>query len=162
REGIVLKDVAPALFERFVLWLYFGNVLDDDETAQSVHGMDLLKCYFFADERGVPGMQNQIVDTILDKVHTAKNLEVGHQRLIWENTPDQSPLRRLLVDALVMTAEDIPALLQTEKQQALYDKSFIVDVLIAKCKHPTKIAFTEFLERRCEYHIHDETEPKCR
>ena len=162
REGIILKEVDPAIFERFDFWLNLDNVLYDHETAQSVPDIDLLKSYFFADERGVPGMQNQIIDTILEKVFYAKTLDIKHQRLIWENTPDRSPLRRLLVDTLVMTADELPELLETEEQQALYDKSFIVDVLIAKCKHPTTIPFTEFMERRCEYHIHDETKPKCR
>ncbi|KAL8754540.1 MAG: hypothetical protein Q9199_004271 [Rusavskia elegans] len=161
REGLILKDVDPAIFQHFILWLYFGNIIDDDETMQSVKGMRLMQCYFFADERGIPGMQNQVIDTLLEKIKTTKVLFVKHQRLIWENTPDGSPLRRLLVDALAMTAIDIPEMLQTEENQALYNKSFIADVLIAKCKHPITISGTEFVKRRCEYHIHDEVEPKC-
>lgn len=161
REGLILKDVDPAIFQHFILWLYFGNIIDDDETMQSVKGIRLMQCYFFADERGIPGMQNQVIDTLLEKIKTTKVLFVKHQRLIWENTPDGSPLRRLLVDALAMTAIDIPEMLQTEENQALYNKSFIADVLIAKCKHPITISGTEFVKRRCEYHIHDEVEPKC-
>lgn len=161
REGLILKDVDPAIFQHFVLWLYFGTIIDDDETIQSVKGIRLMHCYFFADERGIPGMQNQVIDTLLEKIKTTKLLFVKHQRLIWENTPDGSPLRRLLVDVLAMTANDIPEMLQTEEKQALYNKCFIADVLIAKCKHPTTISGTEFVKRRCGYHIHDETEPKC-
>ncbi|KAL8886721.1 MAG: hypothetical protein Q9215_005600 [Flavoplaca cf. flavocitrina] len=160
-EGLALKEVKPEIFQRFLLWLYFGNILDNNETAQSVAGTTLIHCYFFADERGVPGMHNHVIDTFLARIETTEIIFTKYQRLIWVNTPDGAPLRRLLVDALAMMGTNIPEVMQTEEDQEQYDKSFITDVLVAKCKHPMTINLREFVKRRCEYHIHDEREAKC-
>ena len=160
-EGLTLETVDPDTFQRFILWLYFNNVLDNFESVQSVPGLELINCYFFADQRNIPAMQNHVIDTILERVKTTKIIFVKHQRLIWENTPDGSPLRRLLVDSLAMTATAIPEMLQTDEKWKIFTKSFLADVLVAKCRHPTIISGAEFVKRRCEYHIHDETEPRC-
>ncbi|KAI4103907.1 MAG: hypothetical protein LQ339_004024 [Xanthoria mediterranea] len=160
-EGLALTAVDPNTFQRFMLWLYFNNILDNFETVQSVPGLELINCYFFADERGIPAMQNHVIDAILERVRITKTIFVKHQRLIWDNTPDGSPLRRLLVDVLAMTTNNIPEMLQTDEKRESYTKSFIADVLVAKCRHPTIISGAEFLKRRCEYHIHDEADPRC-
>ncbi|KAI4244458.1 MAG: hypothetical protein L6R42_010444, partial [Xanthoria sp. 1 TBL-2021] len=95
-EGLTLKTVNPNTFQRFVLWLYFSNILDNFETVQSVPGIELINCYLFADERDIPEMHNQVIDTILERIKATKIIFVKHQRFIWENTPDRAPLRRLL------------------------------------------------------------------
>ena len=89
-EGLTLETVDQDTFQRFILWLYFNNVLDNFESVQSVPGLELINCYFFADQRNIPAMQNHVIDTILERVKTTKIIFVKHQRLIWENTPDDS------------------------------------------------------------------------
>ena len=69
-EGIVtLEEEDHVSFQHFMLWLYSGKVFDGDgdETMESVEMIQLLDCYFLADRRDVPAMQNYIIDIILSK-----------------------------------------------------------------------------------------------
>ncbi|KAL8736201.1 MAG: hypothetical protein Q9166_000356 [cf. Caloplaca sp. 2 TL-2023] len=152
REGIVLKDEDPDIFERFNLWMYSGKIVDDDETLHTIPYLQVIPCYFFADKRGVPTMHN------LAKA-TNQNF-AKHQRLIWDNTPKNSPLRKLLVDLLALTGK-VPTFLQEEEEAKQFDKSFLAAVLVTKYAHPNTISKDEFFKKRCEYHIYAEAEGRC-
>ncbi|KAL8919621.1 MAG: hypothetical protein Q9172_004898 [Xanthocarpia lactea] len=163
QEGIVtLKDEDHGTFERFMLWLYFGKVFDNDagETIETVSGKQLVDCYLLADRRDVPAMQNYIIDTILRKSQATRSLHCGLQRYVWGNTPEQSHLRSLFVDSMVLRG-DIAAAFKDENEKDTYDKSYIVDVLIRKYTNPELIPWDELYKRRCDYHIHNEKVPSC-
>ncbi|KAL8906876.1 MAG: hypothetical protein Q9171_006091 [Xanthocarpia ochracea] len=163
QEGIVtLKDEDHETFQRFMLWLYFGKVFDNDagETIETVSPKQLLDCYILADRRDVPAMQNYIIDTYIRKSQAARLLNFGLQRYVWGKTPEQSHLRRLFVDIMVLRG-DIAAAFKNENEKDTYDKSYIVDVLIGKDKNPKVISWDELYKRRCDYHIHNEKVPPC-
>ncbi|KAL8859473.1 MAG: hypothetical protein Q9178_004151 [Gyalolechia marmorata] len=163
QEGIVtLKDEDPETFQRFMLWLYFGKVIDNEagETIETVTARQLVDCYILADRRDVPAMQNYIINTYLRKSRTAPPLLHGLQRYIWRSTPEQSHLRRLFVDIMVLRG-DIAAEFKDENEKDTYDKSYIVDVLIRKYATPKPISWDELYKKRCDYHIHNEKVPPC-
>ncbi|KAL8797908.1 MAG: hypothetical protein Q9182_007124, partial [Xanthomendoza sp. 2 TL-2023] len=152
---IALKDEDHETFRRFIVWLYYGTVIDQDEDLSTIPVEELIDCYFLADRRDVPAMQNHIIDTLIQNMRATDTLFCRLQRRIWENTPQQSLLRNLTVDSLVFRG-DIVGVLEDENENDEYDKSFIVDVLIAKLKNLYIISWDEFYKRRCEYHIHNE------
>ena len=161
QEGVVtLKDEDHGVFQRFVLWLYYGKILDRDETVESIPIQTLMDCYFLADRRDVPEMQNQLIDTILYKAKAANLVFSGFQQYIWKNTPESSPLRRLLVDMTVLRG-NLEKILENEYKENLFDKSYIVDVCIGKYQNPNLISWEKFYGMRCDYHIHNERVPAC-
>ncbi|KAL8854542.1 MAG: hypothetical protein Q9221_000577 [Calogaya cf. arnoldii] len=126
-------------FKRFMLWLYYGTAIDNDETIESIPMQTPMDCYFLADRWDVPAMQNNIVDTIIRKAQAIDRIPCGSQRYIWENTPEQSPLRKLLEDMTVLRG-NIPGFVIDEKENDVYDKSFILDVLLSKYTNPNTIS----------------------
>ncbi|KAI4274166.1 MAG: hypothetical protein LQ337_004131 [Flavoplaca oasis] len=161
QEGVAtLKDEDHGVFQRFVLWLYYGGVLDKDETVESIPIQTLVDCYLLADRRDVPEMRNQVIDTIFCKAKAANTVFSGFQRYIWKNTPESSPLRRLLVDMMVLRG-NLEKFLENENKENVFDKSFIVDVCIRKYRNPNLLSWEKFYEMRCEYHIHNERAPAC-
>ncbi|KAL8810445.1 MAG: hypothetical protein Q9200_002572 [Gallowayella weberi] len=157
---IVLKEEDHETFRRFILWLYCGTVIDQDEDLSTIPFRKLIDCYFLADRRDVTAMQNYIIDTVIRKSRAEKTFFCSLQRQIWKNTPQQSLLRKYMVDILVFKG-DISKLLKDENEKDKYDKSFIVDVLMTKLKNPNLISWDELYKRRCSYHIHNERVPPC-
>ncbi len=163
QEGIVtLEDEDYESFQSFMLWLYSGNIFDNDagETIETVSRKQLVDCYLLADRRDVPAMQNYIIDTILRKSQADDFLLCGVQRYIWGKTPEKSHLRRLFVDMTVLRG-NIAEMFKDENEEDDYDRSYIVDVLIGKYKNPIMISWDELYKRRCDYHIHNEKVPPC-
>ncbi|KAL8672163.1 MAG: hypothetical protein Q9168_003362 [Polycauliona sp. 1 TL-2023] len=159
QDGIVsLKNEDQDAFRRFVMWVYYGKILDDDETIKTISFQQLFHCYFLADRRDVPAMANYVIDALIRHAETDNVLPTWRQRHVWENTPEQSPLRRLLVDMLVLRG-DIALILKAENDKNSYDKSFIVDVCIRKYMKPTLISWADFKKLRCDYHVHNERVP---
>ncbi|KAL8780703.1 MAG: hypothetical protein Q9213_006349 [Squamulea squamosa] len=161
QEGLViLKDEDPELFRRFMLWLYWGKIIDDDESISTITFKKLIDCYLLADKRDVPPMQNHVIDTIIQKSIAENIIFVSLQRYIWENTPEQSLLRKLLVEMMVLRGNN-DLMLKDENIKNHYDKSFIVDLLRKKHQTPNVISWDAFYKKRCDYHIHNERVPAC-
>ncbi|KAL8771206.1 MAG: hypothetical protein Q9209_003377 [Squamulea sp. 1 TL-2023] len=161
QEGLViLKDEDPEPFRRFMLWLYWGKILDDDESISTISSTKLTECYFLADRRDVPAMQNLIIDTIIQKSIAENIIFVGVQSYVWQNTPEQSLLRKLLVEMMALRGNN-ELTFKDENEKNKYDKSFIVDILRKKHQTPVPISWDEFYKRRCDYHIHNDRVPAC-
>ncbi|KAL9036078.1 MAG: hypothetical protein Q9180_004505, partial [Flavoplaca navasiana] len=159
QEAVVtLKDEDRDTFRRFVLWLYYRKILDNDESIATIPERKLIDCYFLADRRDIPAMQNFLIDALISKEKAVQFLFCHHQRYVWVNTPESSPLRRLFVDMMVLRG-NIASIMGIENEKNRYDKSYIVDVLIQKYKHPFTITWDQFYKKRCEYHVHNERVP---
>ncbi|KAL8677084.1 MAG: hypothetical protein Q9186_006464 [Xanthomendoza sp. 1 TL-2023] len=163
QDGIILlKDEDHETFGRFIFWLYYSTVIDHDEELNAIPAKKLVDCYFLADRRDVPALQNHIINTLIQKARAPGSITplCLLQRLIWENTPEQSLLRKLMVDFPVLRC-NLSTMLKDEKQKDQWDKSFLIDVVIEKYKNPSIISIDEFWKRRCTYHIHNEHVPPC-
>ncbi|KAL8683128.1 MAG: hypothetical protein Q9224_006711, partial [Gallowayella concinna] len=157
---ILMKDEDHDTFGRFIFWLYYGTVVDKDEDLSTIPVKKLVDCYFLADRRDVPAMQNHIIDTLVQKARAADGLFCFLQRHIWANTPEQSPLRRLMVDMMALRG-NLSMIMKDEKDMDAFEKSFLVDLLITKYKNPNTITWDEFWKRRCNYHTHNDRVPPC-
>ena len=84
----------PLVFERFVLWLYTNQIID--ETLG--YGFNIIiDLWLFADRRGIPLLMNDMID--------AFHAEIGYRWVIptkcidkiYENTIEKSALRRMFI-----------------------------------------------------------------
>ena len=98
-EGITLQDVHAITFQMFNLWLYSGHLLSEEQKRLSVDGVAtlLISACLFADYRGVPGMYNVAVDTLIRDVFCF-GITTKLIRQVWNVTPEGSKLRRLYID----------------------------------------------------------------
>lgn len=151
---IVLKDEDPEVFRRFMHWLYYGTVLDSDETIRTISPQELAHCYFLADRRDIPALQNYLMDLLLHQADTLSYFLSSIQPLVWANTSENSPLRKLLVDLMAFAA-DVPRIFEDENEKDHFDKCFVVDVLIRTHRTPKLTGWKDFHERRCDYHVHN-------
>ncbi|KAL8948426.1 MAG: hypothetical protein Q9222_005392 [Ikaeria aurantiellina] len=161
QQGLIeLKDGNPEIFGRFCLWLYWGKIMEDHEAVTDIPWDTLTACYLLAEMRDVPMMQNAVIDLLIRKTQATNLLPTREQRHVWEQTTENSPLRKMIVDITVLRG-DIAQTLKDENEENMYDKSFLVDAFILKYQHPNLISHEDFFTRRCLYHIHKEGEPRC-
>ena len=95
-----LSEEDVAVFEQFQLWLYSGIIKPtaaDDCMNQRV----LVKLYVFGDKRGIPQLQNDAIDYLIDVIRDPGSFHVILIPWVYENTTATSPLRTLFVDMMV-------------------------------------------------------------
>ncbi|KAI4222449.1 MAG: hypothetical protein L6R36_006133 [Xanthoria steineri] len=151
---IVPENEDPKVFRRFMHWLYYGTVLDSDETIRTISPQELAHCYFLADRRDIPALQNYLMDLLLHQADTLSYFLSSMQPLVWANTPENSPLRKLLVDLMAFAA-DVPRIFEDKNEQDHFEKCFVVDVLIRTHRTLKLTGWKDFHERRCDYHVHN-------
>ncbi|KAG7004696.1 hypothetical protein G7Y79_00024g056460 [Physcia stellaris] len=99
QQKIEMPDEDPEIFKRFQYWLYTGSLLDD-----TIPGGDILMpsvladIFIFAEARGIPSLQNAAIDALIDQRYLSPP-RLPHRCLhrIYDNTPEDSPLRKLVV-----------------------------------------------------------------
>ena len=98
-KKISLPEDDPDMFKRFQLWLYTGSVVESPtEASTTVDWQCLFNLYIFGDARGVAHLQNATMDALIDKSHAENLIPTMQYKYVYENTADNSLLRRLLVD----------------------------------------------------------------
>ena len=87
------------MFEAFLQWAYSGKVLRDGEDTSVVSWGTLVDLYIFGSMRDIPLLQNCAIDLIINKHIADQNrTPVAQIRKIWENSGEESHLRRLIID----------------------------------------------------------------
>ena len=154
-QKIIFPEGKPWVFERFQLWLYSKQVLDEGESPSSIRIADLVTLYSFAESRIVPELQNHLVDLLLRKCKVDKVVLAPDQGDMYTILAPLSPLRKLTLDmAAHRGASDENSLIK-------YPKEYLVELICAlrglrDMSNPKK-----FWDVRCEYHVHAEGEPQC-
>ncbi|KAL8712310.1 MAG: hypothetical protein Q9220_003461 [cf. Caloplaca sp. 1 TL-2023] len=164
QEGVVtLKNENPKVFHRFVLWIYFGKIIDDNETLEDISWDLILKCYFQADRLGISKLGNCAIDTLIMKQFLLKQIPTNCQQYIYEKTIEGSLLRKMLIDSVVLLGAGalLAKELEEDREHDRYDKDFLMDVIVAKYKQPKTIGHDAFFKKRCKYHVHKEGEALC-
>lgn len=113
-KRVMLKEENPSAFKLFVLWLYKG-CLFDEMYASELHEFTV-QAWILGDKLGAPAFQNCLIQELL-----ANGYEMFYDakvvRYIFDNTTKRSPLRKLTVDLIVYSYEDID---QEEAWRSLY------------------------------------------
>ncbi len=151
-------------FKNFQYWLYSReiHVEEGNEIYESNNNKQwdmLIDLFIFGEARGIPGLQNAAIDGLIDEMHAKNELRVAAIRRIYENTPENSPLRRLYVD-IVHSSAYLDRDLEhgawfAKKEYSVYKKEFLFDLAAAYCQRVNgeieKIK--DFTAVRSNYHV---------
>ncbi|MCJ1469512.1 hypothetical protein MMC07_008145 [Pseudocyphellaria aurata] len=162
-EGeVVLADEDPSLFARFNEWLYTGVFLLNNEIGQDIPFEILVDLYVFAEKRGVIRLQNAVIDCMIKKRSIPTDI-----RYAWNNTPDSSPLHKLLVDLFVRRVKFAETMDDAKKRKRLdcvLDKDILIAYVMAFHRMKADGSILKgysFWESRCLYHVHNDRIPPC-
>jgi len=154
-QVLELPEDDEEVFERFVLWLYTNKLLEENQTMEDVSWEILLGLYIFGEARGISGLQNEVIDTFIDKQEVADLIPTNRAPRIYENTPTDSPLRRLLVDWTAYQAILSPSEWDFEEEDDLCPKQFLYDVIFVlyDLRNENRPAEMDFTASRSDYHV---------
>jgi hypothetical protein len=99
---IELPDTEVDTFEAFQVWLYTQSLPKNEVDPNKIylHWPLLVKLWSFGDKYQIPLLQNNVMNAILDKVDTEKEVPIFVVKLAYENTTSNSRLRKALVDII--------------------------------------------------------------
>ena len=161
-QRIELPDDDVSVIKRFQLWLYTQKVLEEDETADHLQWSLWVGIYCFAEGRGIPHLQNLVIDCFIDKNKISQMLPSGEICRVYENTPPNSPLRRLLVDISARCgALDTWDLKDQSDSRDMWSEFFMKDLVLALYHETVSKGRDDFKSFRCDYHFHADGEKRC-
>ena len=157
-QVVELPDDDPVAFSHFQLWLYTGNIIESHECPKDITWKVLISLYLFGDVRGIPKLQNEAIDLFIDKNAAMSQVPGDRLNLIYENTLDGSPLRKLMVDLFTFNTILTNDYWFNEQRKALYPQQFLIDLVksLYEARIGTKTKITDFSAVRSNYHIHDD------
>jgi len=161
-NGILeLPDEKPQMFKYLQLWIYSGNILASHESVESVSWHVLFDLWIFGDARGIPDLQNAVIDVLINKQSIQNQLPNPNLNEIYEKTPVEAPMRRLLVDWFSFCPNLADQQWFKEEYRYKNPKSFLFDLLISYHGRTTgiKARITDFQAVRSDYYVEalDET-----
>ncbi|TKA67598.1 hypothetical protein B0A49_04580 [Cryomyces minteri] len=103
---VTLEDEDPAVFHIFYLWLYSSRLYDVDKRKPNhvpLSEETLVRTWVFGDKRGVPGLQDAALNSLVSLLANRWTADEAIVRLAYENTLEGSPLRKLYVRFVAYT-----------------------------------------------------------
>lgn len=163
RTGTIeLETEEPAVLEGFVKWLYTQKFLQDKITEENnVEFFEsVVKLWIFADRRGIPLLMNEMIDCLQQSIVEAWILPKLTITEIYNNTTEESGLRRMIVDTYASLAGDEQATGMMYDSD-VYMQNFLIDLvksLIAEDsrKPPLTQEQYEKVEMCPSFHVHEE------
>lgn len=149
-----LPEDDPSAVEHFLLWLYNGDIFDEDENPESISWELLVKIYLFGQARGIPRLQNDAIDKFIDKERRLAVLETKPLRMVYDHTAAGSPMRRLYVDLAAYGGLFEDGLWFDDKSE--YPKEYLIDLIKAQHgihKSKNKPPEIDFQQSRSNYHV---------
>lgn len=164
KERVIhLPDDKVKIFTIYHMWLYFGYIFtrseDEGKNASSTSSTAewglLFDSYIFGKKIQDSNFKDALMDAIINKMNTINEFPDRVQQ-VYQNTPQNSPARRLLVEACL--CYDSEAFIQKAAGNAEYLQDVALAFMSAK---KLKRDFTYPAEESCEYHEHAEGEENC-
>ena len=176
-KTVKLPEVDVESFSIYLQWLYTGEIvvseegLDDDANMRLLpeterqrlghqHHFPLLKLAVLADKLGDAQLSNNVTDAV---IRVARILCIGlspeHIRLIYEQLPENSTFRRLVVDFYKVKVR-VSFLMENK---AHFPADFIFDLMVdlKKDKAMSKSSAEKYPGDHCKYHQHNDKVPQC-
>ena len=157
-QVVLLPEDDVDVFELFQFWLYSGNLLDTGESIVNLSASLLVSLYLFAETRCIPQLQDMTIDALIHHIEVTNTFPTGSIPQIYDNTTETSPLRRLLVDVAAREGERRNGSWFSEERQHLYNRTFLIDLVVALYDRNPKARVQDFTGLRCDYHVHTEAE----
>ncbi|EON67205.1 hypothetical protein W97_06458 [Coniosporium apollinis CBS 100218] len=101
--AVELDNDDVEVFKTFFGWMYTGKLFEPSSEPGKVPltANLLAKIYVFGDARGIPDLKNAAIDAFVDKIiDDWNNVPASTIPYIYDNTPEDSKLRKLLVDMI--------------------------------------------------------------
>lgn len=166
-QVLELPKEDPAMFEHFELWVYTGNFLAKEDSEANISWASLLGLYIFGEICEIPDLQNAAIDVLIDKQSSEKTIPTSRLPWVYDNTPEDSSLRRLLVDWMACLAIMLPNDRYTpappgprtqwfkEETRKWYPKDFLIDLAFAQSqlRHGQKTIVSDFKHQRADYYV---------
>jgi len=127
-QTIEMQDEAVSMFERFQLWIYSGNIRGIRETLKDISWEILVKLYIFGEARQMPLLQNHAVQSLIFKSHNENLIPCACLSLVYDNTLENSTLRRLFIDWYVHRAILSDTHCFTPGFRKFFPKDFLFDL----------------------------------
>jgi hypothetical protein len=161
--GVVKLEIEePTVFDGFVKWLYTTKVCKDDITEQNnaEYFNFIVKLWIFGDRREIPLLMNEMIDFLHQSVVRAWMLPSNSVTEVYDNTTEESALRRLLVDMYANLAAKKHAVSFTPGSDT-YNKQFRCDLvksLIADKPRRPLLSKSQVrgVEMCPSFHVHEE------
>ena len=166
-QVLSLPDEDPVMFQHFELWVYMGDFLAKGETTANITWDSLVGLYIFGEICGIPDLQNAAIDVIIDKKSSLNYIPTAHLPRVYDNTPEDSPLRRSFVDWVACLAEMMPSDRHApslpgapvewfkEETRKWYPKDFLFDLVSAQNQliNGRRTRISKFNPRRVDYYV---------
>ncbi len=155
-----MPEETSAVIKRFQLWAYTGSPLLHEEVIKDTPWKELVRLYLFAERFGIPNMQNAVIDMLVAKEHASSTTPTKQLRLIYDNTPSTSPLRRYMVDVSAQLGHLDRWFTAPEAFLGRYPHAFLLELAVEQYNLLKKRSKTH--DRKalgCTYHVHPSTTP---
>lgn len=135
-KSVTLVEESESTFAMFTAWLYTQKLISHKDVRDSPCSIEeLITLYIFGDKLGILELRIQVMDTLIGHIQSRNASQtafklVSHIVLIYNNTPDQSPLRKLLVDVMVYDHK-IPEFITDNPYSASWTPELLRDLLVA-------------------------------
>ena len=148
-----LPDENVDMFKYFQLWVYTDSIIAKGETVKDLTGLLLADLYIFGEMCGIPDLQNAAIDVLIDKYEFHQQITTLILHKVYGNTPETTPLRRLMVDFVACIDRGLPDWFANSRDQ--YPTDFLIDLAVAlsKLKCGTKTVIMDFRASRFDYHV---------
>ena len=157
---IPLPEDDPEVFELLQAWLYNETIpsmnLQDGVKDAAEYKM-LVQAYILGDKLGITDFKDAIIDSIILKLRHTARFDARLGNLVYENTPDRSPLRKLWQDVYVFAGH--PSWLDEDWLGEFMDAEFAVDLSkyhmrMMRGQGPSGAPYEERGLGGCYYHEH--------
>ncbi|KAK4542312.1 hypothetical protein LTR36_006965 [Oleoguttula mirabilis] len=173
-KTVKLPKQEPGIFAVYLQWLYTGDLIlceatpedlkdkphEDRQSAALEHYGLLVPLAILADSLADSMLSNVVVDAIL-RVKYNMHFAPGPDqvRRAYGNLPENSPLKRLLVD---MYLYDVGVAF-VERIKASLPNDFVFDLMIAakNVASSSGKGSKSYCQEKCRYHVHTDNVPKC-
>lgn len=154
-QVLELPEDDPVMFSHFELWLYSGNILESHETVKDISWKVLTDLYFFREAREIPSLQNEAIDICICKNIASRVTPTLQIKRVYENTPENSPLRRLFVDWMTYQSDPTESEWFGDDREDRYPKQFLFDLVVSLYRKGVGATskITDFKAVRSEYHV---------
>ncbi|KAK4948940.1 hypothetical protein LTR10_012313 [Elasticomyces elasticus] len=155
---IPLSEDEPETFTIYQTWLY-THIVDAHALKSSTNSCDvyqrLFKCYILAEKLLDAVFKDCVMDAILNTLQANPLFDANLSNLVYENTPEGSPLRRVLCEIYVWCAterwlaEDV---VTEEVHPTLMTDVMKMQMGFFRGHRPEQVPF---LGHACAYHAHE-------
>lgn len=152
-QAIEMAEDSADVFCYFQYWAYTGVIEQKPRDSTEISWHTLAGIYIFAEARCIPALQNMAIDIFIGKHESSPRAPIEEYRYIYENTAEQSPVRRFLAE---WAAHRGALSKDWFHDRTIYPTDFAIDLSLAlydRAQNKTTYDIGAFWSARSRYHI---------